>query len=113
MTNTSEIGVLLLDKATGSQIGFIQFSSSGMLVYQMIKKLHVFALKPLDALLAERWLTEPLPRKHAKLLDENLELPDEVLEQEANSCANFLNSLESPLKLGNCSIRAQVIRHET
>ncbi len=113
MASITEIGVLLLDKGTGAQIGFIQFDSSGMLVYQMIKKVHVFALKPIDDLLAERWLTEPLYEKHAKLLDEDSKLPDEILEQEANSCAQFLNSLESPLKVGNCSIRAQVIRHET
>src|SRR6266516_1550761 len=82
----SLIGVLFLDKASGTQIGFIKFDSSGMLVYQMIKTgMHVFAFKPIDVLL-NQWTKEPLYKKHAKFLKENSKLPDKILEQEANSC---------------------------
>jgi|ABSR01.1.fsa_nt_gi hypothetical protein len=109
----SEIGVLFIDKASGSQIGFIKFDSSGVLVYQMIKPgMHVFAFKPIDHLL-NQWIKEPLYKKHAKLLEENSKLPDEILEQEANSCADFLNSLESPLSLGGHSVKAQMVHTES
>ncbi len=109
----SEIGVLFIDTASGAQIGFIKFDSSGMLVYQMIKTgMHVFAFKPID-LLMNQWIKEPLYKKHAKLLKENSKLPDEIREQEANSCADFLNSLESPLKLGGYSVKAQMVHAET
>lgn len=109
----SEIGVLFIDTASGAQIGFIKFDSSGMLVYQMIKTgMHVFAFKPID-LLMNQWIKEPLYKKHAKLLKENSKLPDEIREQEANSCADFLNSLESPLKLGGYSVKAQTVHAET
>jgi len=109
----SLIGVLLVDKASGAQIGFIKFDSSGMLVYQMIKTgMHVFAFKPIDLLL-NQWIKKPLYKKHAKLLKENSKLPDEILEQEANSCADFLNSLESPLKLGGYAIKAQMVHSKS
>ena len=106
----SLIGVLLVDQASGAQIGFIQFNPSGVLGYQMIKAdLHVYALKPIDHLLGERWNKDPLYEKHAKLLDENANLPDEILVKEATSCADFLNSLESPLRLGSYTVNAQVV----
>jgi hypothetical protein len=105
----STTGVLFMDKASGAQIGFIKFDSSGMLVYQMIKTgMHVFAFKPIDLLL-NQWIKEPLYKKHAKLLEEKSKIPDEILVQEANSCSDFLNSLESPLKLGGYSVKAQMV----
>jgi len=103
------IGVLFVDKASGAQIGFIKFDSSGMLVYQMIKiGMHVFAFKPID-LLMNQWIKEPLYKKHAKLLEKNSKLPDEILEQEANGCADFLNSLDRPLNLGGHAVKAQMV----
>jgi hypothetical protein len=109
----SLIGVLFIDKASGTQIGFIKFDSSGMLVYQMIKTgMHVFAFKTIDVLMNE-WTKEPLYKKHAKLLKENSKLPDKILEQEANSCADFLNSLESPLNLGSYAVKAQMVHSES
>ena len=110
MSDTTEIGVLLLDQASGSQVGFIQFDASGMLVYKVIKMgLHVFAFKPIDQLLNGQWTHEPLYKKHASLLDENKKLPREILEQEANSCADFLNRLESAPMLGSHMVKAQVV----
>ena len=107
------IGVLFIDKASGAQIGFIKFDSSGMLVYQMIKTgMHVFAFKPIDVLM-NQWTKEPLYKKHAELLKENSKLPDKILEQEANSCANFLNSVESPLKLGSYTVEAQMVHRQS
>jgi len=104
----SLIGVLFVDQASGAQIGFIQFNPSGLLGYRMIKAdLHVFAFKPIDHLLGEQWNQDPLYEKHAQHLDENAELPDEILAQEASSCADFLNSLESPLMLGKYQVKAQ------
>ncbi|MBN1453647.1 MAG: hypothetical protein JW963_21710 [Anaerolineales bacterium] len=106
----SLIGVLFVDQASGAQIGFIQFNPSGLLGYRMIAAdLHVFAFKPIDHLLEEQWNRDPLYEKHAQLLDDKLELPDEILVQEASSCADFLNSLESPLTLGSYTVKAQVV----
>ena len=101
-----QIGVLFVDKVSGSQIGFIQFNSSGVLAYKMIKEgLHVFAFRSIEPFI-KQWAKEPLYIKYAKLLEEKSKLPDEILMQEANSCANFLNSLESPLKLGSYTVEA-------
>ena len=106
----SLIGVLLVDIDSGAQIGFIKFNPSGVLGYQMIKAgLHVFAFKPIDHLLEAQWNKQPLYEKHAQRLDENSKLPDEILVQEATSCADFLNSLESPLTLGKYTVKAQVV----
>jgi hypothetical protein len=114
MATTSEIGVLLMDKASGAQIGFIKFDSSGMLIYQASKSgMHIFAFKPIDRLLKEQWNREPLYKKHASALSENKKLPDEILEQEANHCANILNSLESPLMLGAYHVTAQVVSNHS
>src|SRR5215207_1682293 len=110
MSDITETGVLLSDVTNGAQIGFIRFASSGMLVYQVIKAgLHVFAFKPIDRLLNEQWIQEPLYKKHAGFLDENKKLPNDILEQEATSCANFLNALEGPLMLGGNAVEAQVV----
>ena len=110
MANKSELGILLVEKENNNQIGFIKFDPSGMLVYQIIKAgLHVYAFKPINKLLSEQWIKEPLYKKHAGLLDEDKKLPNEILEQEARSCADFLNSLESPLMLGSYAVKAQVV----
>lgn len=110
MANTLEISVLLLDTASRAAVGLIKFDTSGVLVYQSIQTgLHVFAFKPINELLSEEWLKEPLYKKHASLLDENQKLPEEILELEANSCADFLNTLESPVMLGDSSVEAQVV----
>ena len=68
--------------------------------------MHVFAFKPIDRLLNDQWLKEPLYKKHATSMDENSKLPHEILEREANNCADFLNSLESPLMLGGYLVEA-------
>ena len=110
MANKSELGILLIEKENNDQIGFIKFDSSGMLVYQIVKAgLHVYAFKPINKLLSEQWIKEPLYKKHASLLDENKKLPDEILEQEAKSCADFLNSLETSLTLGGNAVKAPVV----
>lgn len=110
MPYTSEIGVLLVDKASSSPVGLIKFDSSGVLVYQSVQAgLPVFAFKPIDKLLSEQWLREPLYKKYADALDENKMLPKRILVEEANSCAEFLNATEGPLVLGGRSIKAQVV----
>jgi hypothetical protein len=107
MPDASEIGVLLLDNDTAAQIGLIKFDPSGVLVYQTIKTgLHVYAFKPINKLLSEEWLKEPLYIKHAELLAENPKLPNDVLEQEADSCAEFLNSLANQPTLGDHIVKA-------
>ena len=110
MASTTKISVLLMDKTSGAQIGSIKFDSSGILIYQVIESgLHVFAFKPIDRLLNGQWMQEPLYRTHAGLLDERKELPDGILVKSAESCANFLNSLESPLMLGDHDVKAQLL----
>jgi hypothetical protein len=99
-----------MDKTSGAQIGFIKFDSSGMFVYHVIETgLHVFAFKPIDRLLNGQWIQEPLYKTYAGLLDENKKLPDGILVRSAESCANFLNSLESPLMLGSHDVKAQLV----
>lgn len=105
-----EICVLLLEPETKAQIGLIRFDPSGMLIFQLIKPgLHVYALRPIHDLLANQWLRVPLYRKHARLLDNNKNLPEDVLMQEANDCASFLNNLETPPKLGENRVIAKAI----
>jgi hypothetical protein len=109
MANKLEVRVLLVDKDSGAQIGFIRFDPSGLLVYQtMMAGMHVFAFKSIDRILNEQWIKEPLYKKHASLLDENKKLPEGVLEQEASACADFLNSLASPPVLGSHAVKAQM-----
>lgn len=109
----SLIGVILIDKTSEVQIGIIKFDSSGVLGYQMIQSgIHVFAFKSIDRLI-DQWAKEPLYKKHAKSLGRNSKLPDKILEQEANSCADFLNSLASPLKLGSYAVRAQMVHSKS
>jgi hypothetical protein len=110
MTDTEEIGVLLLDPVSAAQIGFIQFDPSGMLIYRVIQPgLNVNALRPIHQKLAEEWIKEPLYEKHASLLDENKKLPETTLEEEAKSCTDFLNHLDEPLRLGGTIVEAQVV----
>jgi hypothetical protein len=110
MRGTSEIGVLLVDKTSDVQIGFIKFDPSGMLIYQNMKAGgHVYAFKPIDALLNKGWIKEPLYEKHAALLKDNPELPDEILEQEATSCAEFLNSQVKTVTLNGHPVKAHMI----
>ena len=110
MPDTLGLGVLLVDNASGAQIGLIKFDPSGMLVYQIIMTgLHVYAFKPINKLLSEQWIKEPLYMKHAKLLAENPKLPNDILEQEANSCADFLNALTGPLTLGGHNVKAYMV----
>lgn len=110
MNNKTKLGILLTDAGNGEHIGFIEFDTSGVLVYQIIKAgLHVFAFKPIDKLLVEEWMKEPLYVKHADLRDENKTLPIEILEEEAISCEEFLNSLEKPLTLGMHIVKANKV----
>lgn len=110
MSDTPEIGVLLVDPVSGAQIGFIKFDPSGMLAYQAIKKgLSIYAFKPIDRLLTEHWFKVPLYKKYAGLVEEKKRLPNEVLEREASSCADFLNSLESPLTMADTVVKAQMV----
>jgi hypothetical protein len=109
MADTSEIGVLLVDKKSRVPVGLIKFDPSGVLVYQNIKTgLQVFAFKPIHKLLSAQWLKEPLYKKYADSLDENKMLPQRILIEAANSCADFLNALESPLMVDGSVVKAQV-----
>ena len=111
MAGELEIGVLLVDRTNEAQIGFIKFEPSGLLVYQIIEQgMHVFAFKPIDHLLNEQWIKEPLYEKHAASMDENKKLPIEILEQEARSCADSLNSLDHPPTLGGHAVKAMMVR---
>ena len=110
MARIMNISVLLLDKTSEAKIGFIKFDSSGVLVYQVIEKgLHVFAFKPIDHLLNGQWMQEPLYKTYAGLLDENKKLPDGILVKSAESCTNFLNSLDGPVMLGSHVVKAQLV----
>ena len=109
MVEPSEISVVLLDRASSAAVGLIKFDSSGVLVYQSIEAgLQVFAFKPINKLLSEQWLEEPLYKKYADSLDENKMLPERILVEEATSCADFLNGLDGPLTLGRTIVKAQV-----
>jgi hypothetical protein len=111
MARKPKNGVLLVDIASGSQIGVIKFDPSGMLVYQIIQSgVPWFAFKPIEDLLSAEWMTMPLYKKHAELLDKNKKLPDDILVQEANSCADFLNSLANSLMLGGYIVKAQMVK---
>jgi len=111
--NKKEIGVLLVDESSGDQMGYVEFDPSGMLVYHKVKpEMHVYAFKGIDRILREEWATQPLYKKHAESLDENKKLPDEILEQEATACADFLNSLENPPMMGRYIVKAQVVVRE-
>jgi hypothetical protein len=113
MASKKQIGVLLVDKASGEQKGFIEFDPSGALVYHTMKpEMHVYAFKGIDRILREKWTAQPLYKKHAKSMDKNKKLPDEILEQEANSCADFLNSMESPPTMGIHAVEARVVVRE-
>lgn len=110
MPDTSEIHVLLLDKTSRTKVGLIKFDSSGVLVYQSNRAaLQVFAFKPINQLLSEQWLKEPLYKKYANVLDENKMLAERILVKEAHSCADFLNALEGPLVLGNSIVKAKAV----
>ena len=113
MASKKEIDVLFVDKASGAQIGLINFDPSGMLIYRKIKKeLHLYALKGINQLLESQWETQPLYVKHAKSLDKKKNLPEEILVSEAHSCADFLNSMENPPTIGSYEVKAQVVVRE-
>lgn len=110
MSEKTQIGGPLLETETRAQIGYIRFDPSGMLIYQLIKPgLHANEFKPIHHLLTTQWLSAPLYRKHASLLDENSKLPKDILLREANACASFLNNLEAPPRLGGSRVIARVI----
>jgi len=111
MARKLNIGVRLVDTDSGVQIGVIKFDSSGMLIYQIVKAgVQWFAFKPVESILKAKWMKQPLYRKHAKLLDKNKSLPQKILVQEAKSCAEYLNSLKTPPKLGRYTVKAQMVR---
>jgi hypothetical protein len=111
MARKLNIGVLLVDTDSGVQIGVIKFDSSGMLIYQIVKPgVQWFAFKPIEGVLKEKWIKQPLYKKHAKLLDKNKNLPQKVLVQEAKSCSECLNSLKIPPKLGRYTVKAEMVR---
>jgi len=82
-----------------------------MLIYRIIKTgLPWFALKPIGELLEKDWIKVPLYIKHAKLLNLKKNLSSATLVTEANSCAEFLNSMKEPLKLGGYTVKAQMVK---
>ena len=111
MARKLNIGVLLVDTDSGTQIGLIKFDPSGMLIYQIVKAgVQWFAFKSIEAILKEKWLRKPLYKKHSKSMGRNKNLPQKILVLEAKSCAEYLNSLKAPPKLGRYVVKAQMVR---
>jgi hypothetical protein len=110
MDSISGIGLLLSEKHSGKQIGMIEFTPSGVLVFHVIQQgLHVFALKPIERILMENGLQEPLYVKYADLLKRQSELPSDILEQEASFYAEVLNQLEPPPQVRGKTIQAAMV----
>ena len=108
---TEQIVVLLTDRTTEEQIGVIVFDASGMLGYHSIKKgLHVFALKPIEQFLKQHGFDQPLYVKHAAQMNEQQELPTEVLEQAATAYAQLIHQADPPRSVGGHLLAAKVVR---
>jgi hypothetical protein len=101
--------VNLYDKTSGAVLGIIRFDASGRLDYLPTKEAPESAFQSIEDLLSEQWLKEPLYQRYASRLDESGKIPDEILVREADSCADFLNSLETPPMLSGHAVKARKI----
>ncbi len=108
-----KIGILLTAEDDGKkQIGIVEFDPTGMLAFNVIQKgLHVFALKPVESCLKENGLEVPLYVKYASLLKQRHEIPQAILEKEANYYAEVLNRVEPLITIGEQKIMAAVVRY--
>jgi hypothetical protein len=107
---STSIGVLLFEVKSRVPVGFIKFDPRGILVYQIaLEGMHVFAFKACVAPAVENWSEDPLYIKYQGMLKENPELPDSIIEQEANDCAEFLNNHKTPLHLGKYIVQARKV----
>lgn len=109
--SAEQIVVLLTDRTTEEQVGVIVFNASGMLGYHSLKRgLHVFALKPIEQFLKQNGFDQPLYVKYAAQMNEQQELPAEVLAQEATVYAQLIHQANPPLSVGGHLLAAQVVR---
>lgn len=107
---SSHIGILILERESGRQVGLIEFQRSGMLGFQVLQRgLHVFALKPIEGVLSETAFGEPLYVKYAALLKRRDGLGRTVLLREARRGANAINCSKRLLR-GN-TIRARMVEY--
>ncbi len=111
MALASQIGILLNEEESGVEVGWIEFTSSGVLALHYFQGRDVFALKPIERLLIENGLEEPLYVKYAELLEREPELPPRILKQEASQYADFLNRLVPPCKVRGKTVRASVAQY--
>jgi len=101
------IGILLIDVESKDQLGLIRFLPEGVLAYQLITdSLHVYAFRNSVEGAVKKWVGEPLYVKYKHVLEEKQKIPDHILEQEAEGCANFLNAYEKPLNMGRYIVKA-------
>lgn len=107
-----KVGILLTTEDGKKQIGIIEFSPTGMLIFHVIGEgLHVFALKPVEKCLKENGLEMPLYVKYANLLKQQRELPPDIIEKEAVYYTEVLNRLEPPVTIREQKIKAVVMRY--
>jgi len=106
----SLIGVLLIDAENMEQIGLIKFSPQGVLIYQLVtNEPHVYAFKGSVVPAISKWIKDPLFVKCAKIIEDEQELPDTILEKEADDCADFLNACKAPLYMGKHTVKARKV----
>lgn len=112
MASASQIGILLSEAKSGKEVGFIEFTPSGVLALHYFQGRDVFALKPIERLLIENGLgKEPLYVKYAELLEREPELPPRILKQEASYYADFLNQVEPPGMVRGKTVKATVANY--
>ena len=108
-----KIGILLTtEEDRKKQIGIVEFAPTGMLVFQVIQKgLHVFELKAVERCFKENGLDGPLYVKYDNFLKQQHEIPQNILEEEANYYTEVLNRVEPPVTIGEQKIIAEVVRY--
>ncbi len=110
MSELMRIGILLVDTVTQAQVGLIEFSPSGMMVYKIIATgLHPFAMKSVDRFLSQNGMAEPLYRKYADRFDENKALPASILEEEAGRYADLIKAATPALSVGAYQVTAESV----
>ncbi len=106
----SLIGVLLIEAENKEQIGLIKFSPQGVLIYQLVtNELHVYAFKGSIVPAISKWIKDPLYVKYAKIIEDEQELPDSILEKEADDCTDFLNACKAPIYMGKHTVKARKV----
>lgn len=101
-----KLGVLLKSRENREQIGVLDFEPDGMLVNSIIKPgLHVFSLRSVMMLLDEK-APIPIYKKYEAQMDENGNLPREILHSEAEAYAKIIN--EAEMEVGGIPVIASV-----